>query len=156
MAWEDYVKEGKSVEARFARLLTNPVFASKEQDMTEHWDVSDNSCRYDVKGMKRFRRSDPEPTDRLHYIELRNVNGKVGWLYGKADYIAFETRSWWIVVDRAKLADFVEGAIWSGNDQFGLKPEPYKLIQREGRQDIITIVPTVDLLSIASQVLVKE
>jgi hypothetical protein len=106
--------------------------------------------------MKRFRRSDPEPTDRLHYIELRNVNGKVGWLYGKADYITFETRAWWIVVDRAKLAEFVEGAIWSGNDQFGLKPEPYKLIQREGRQDIITIVPTVDLLSIASQVLVRK
>jgi hypothetical protein len=106
--------------------------------------------------MKKFRRSDPETTDRLHYIEIRNVQGKVGWLYGKADYIAFETRSWWVVVDRAKLAEFVESAIWQGDDQFGLKPEPYKLIQREGRQDIITIVPTVDLLSIASQVLVKK
>jgi len=153
--WEDYVEEGKTVEQRFATLLNGPIFASKEEDMHEHWDVMDAmALKYDVKGMKKYRRSDDKPTDRLHWIELRNVNGKNGWLYGNADIIAFETRKWWILVEREDLVQFVEG-ILIGSDPCE-KPEPYRLYQREGRNDIITIVPTVDLLSIASKVLVKK
>ena len=153
--WESYVEEGKTLEQKFALLLDNPVFATKEQDMHEHWDVMDEmGVKYDVKGMKKYRRSDDKPTDRLHWVELRNVNGKYGWLYGDADVIAFETRKWWLLVDCEDLVQFVEG-ILIGSDPCE-KPEPYRLYQREGRQDLLTILPTVDLLSIASQVLVKK
>jgi hypothetical protein len=153
--WDEYVEQGKSVEAKFASVLSGAVFATKEQDMHEHWDVMDNmGVKYDVKGMKKYRRSNDKPTDRLHWIELRNVNGKNGWLYGNADIIAFETRKWWILVEREDLVQFVEGIVWG--EETTEKPEPYKLYQREGRQDLLTILPTVDLLSIASQVLVKE
>lgn len=153
--WDEYVEQGKSVEREFASLLTNPIFATKEQDMHEHWDVEDAmAVKYDVKGMKKYRRSDDKPTDRLHWIELRNVNGKSGWLYGDADIIAFETRKWWLLVERKDLVQFVEGIIWG--EETTEKPEPYKLYQREGRKHLLTILPTVDLLSIASQVLVKE
>ena len=153
--WDEYVEQGKSVEREFAAILTNPIFATKEQDMHEHWDVEDAmAVKYDVKGMKKYRRSDDKPTDRLHWIELRNVNGKNGWLYGDADIIAFETRKWWLLVERKDLVQFVEGIIWG--EETTEKPEPYKLYQREGRQDLLTILPTVDLLSIASQVLVKK
>lgn len=154
--WDEYVEQGKSVEQEFARLLTNPIFATKEQDMHEHWDVEDAmAVKYDVKGMKKYRRSDDKPTDRLHWIELRNINGKSGWLYGQADVIAFETRKWWILVEREDLVQFVEG-ILDGWEVTTLKPMPYEIYQREGRQDLLTILPTVDLLSIASQVLVKK
>jgi len=149
--WEESVAEGKNTELRFAATLTNPKFASKEEDMHEHWDLMDSSgYRYDVKGMKKYRRSDSKPTDRLHYVELRNVNGNAGWLYGKAYYIVFETRSWWIVVKREDLVQFVEGVI-IGSDP-SEKPEPYKLYQREGRQDLLTILPTVDLLAVAERI----
>lgn len=152
--WEDYVEEGKTVEQQFAALLNDPVMATKEQDMHEHWDVMDAmGLKYDVKGMKKYRRSDDKPTDRLHWIELRNVNGKNGWLYGNADIIAFETRKWWILVERNDLVQFVQGVIFG--DFTVDKPEPYKLYQREGRQDLLTILPTVDLLSIATKVLEK-
>ena len=103
--WDDYVERGKTVEQQFASILSGAVFATKEQDMHEHWDVMDEmAVKYDVKGMKNYRRSDDKPTDRLHWIELRNVNGKNGWLYGEADVIAFETRKWWLLVDREDLA----------------------------------------------------
>lgn len=154
--WEESVAEGKNAELRFAATLTNPKFASKEEDMHEHWDLMDlMGYRYDVKGMKKYRRSDEKPTDRLHYVELRNVNGKHGWLYGKAYYIVFETRSWWIVVKREDLVQFIEG-ILDGWEPTTLKPEPYELYQREGRQDLMTIIPTVDLLAIAERVDHKE
>jgi hypothetical protein len=153
--WDDYVERGKTVEQQFASILSGAIFATREQDMHEHWDVMDvMALKYDVKGMKKYRRSDDKPTDRLHWIELRNVNGKNGWLYGDADVIAFETRKWWLLVEREDLVQFVEG-ILIGSDPCE-KPEPYRLYQREGRQDLLTILPTVDLLSIASQVLVKK
>lgn len=153
--WDEYVEQGKSVEAKFASVLSGAVFATKEEDMHEHWDVMDNmGVKYDVKGMKKYRRSDDKPTDRLHWIELRNVNGKNGWLYGNAGVIVFETRKWWLLVEREDLVQFIEGIIWG--EETTEKPEPYKLYQREGRQDLLTILPTVDLLSIASQVLVKK
>ena len=153
--WEDYVEEGKTVEQQFAALLNGPIFASKEEDMHEHWDVMDNmGLKYDVKGMKKYRRSDDKPTDRLHWIELRNVSGKNGWLYGNADIIAFETRKWWMLVEREDLVQFVEG-ILDGWEVTTLKPMPYEIYQREGRQDLLTILPTVDLLSIATKVLEK-
>ena len=153
--WEEYVEQGKSVEAQFADLLKDPVMATEEEDIHEHWDIKDGAgVKYDVKGMKKYRRSDDKPTDRLHWIELRNVNGKNGWLYGDADVIAFETRKWWVLVDRKDLVQFIEGIIFG--DFTVEKPEPYKLYQREGRQDLLTILPTVDLLSIASKLLVKK
>ena len=152
--WDDYVERGKTVEQQFATLLNDPVFATIKQDIHEHWDVIDvMGLKYDVKGMKKYRRSDDKPTDRLHWIELRNVNGKNGWLYGNADIIAFETRKWWLLVERKDLVQFVEGIIFG--DFTVDKPEPYRLYQREGRSDLLTILPTVDLLSIATKVLEK-
>ncbi len=153
--WDDYVERGKTVEQQFASILSGAVFATIKQDIHEHWDVMDEmGVKYDVKGMKKYRRSDDKPTDRLHWIELRNVNGDDGWLYGLADVIAFETRKWWVMVNREDLSQFVDGFLEGGYPL--QKPEPYKLYQREGRRDLLTIVPTVDLLFIASKVLVKK
>ena len=153
---EQCEERGRKAEERFARLLTNPVFAEREENIHEHWDVKDEKGNtYDVKAMKKYRSHNSDVTDRLHFIELKNVNGKTGWLYGRAKYIAFETRGWWIVVDRNQLAAFVNANVPKTKDRVA-EPEPYKLYTREGRDDLMTILPTVDLLSIASQVLVKK
>jgi len=103
--------------------------------------------------MKKWKRSDPEPTDRIHFVELRNVNGELGWLYGEADYIAFETRSHWIVVPRKKLVYFIEGI--TENSEQTLKPTVYKLYQRNGRKDLMTVIPTMDLLAISEVIINK-
>lgn len=154
--FEESMEIGRNAEQRFAATLTNPKFPTDEEDINEHWDVMDSmGYRYDVKAMKKYRREDAKATDRLHWVELRNVNGKLGWLYGKAYYIAFETRSWWIVVKREDLVKFVEGAIW-GNGAKIERPKPYELYQRPERQDLMTVIPTVDLLAIAERVDSKE
>ena len=145
---------GQRAEQRFAQLLQNPQFSTPEEDMEAHWDVMDaNGKRYDVKAMKKWRREDPEPTDRMHYVELRNVHGELGWLYGEADYIAFETRKYWLVVNRKFLMAFVEGA--TQKNLRSQKPEVYKLYQRDGRKDLMTVVPTVDLLAISETTIKK-
>jgi DNA-binding Lrp family transcriptional regulator len=144
---------GQKAEQRFAELLNNPTFSTPEQDMKEHWDVESDGKRYDVKAMKKWKRENPEPTDRMHYVELRNVHGELGWLYGEADYIVFETRRYWIVVNRRSLMPYIEGL--TEKDERSAEPEVYKLYQRTGRQDLMTVVPTVDLLAISEEIIKK-
>jgi DNA-binding Lrp family transcriptional regulator len=103
--------------------------------------------------MKKWKRENPEPTDRMHYVELRNVHGELGWLYGEADYIVFETRRYWIVVNRRSLMPYIEGL--TEKDERSAEPEVYKLYQRTGRQDLMTVVPTVDLLAISEEIIKK-
>jgi hypothetical protein len=145
---------GESAEQRFAQLLNKPVFSTPKQDMLEHWDVEDDrGMRYDVKAIKRLRRHDEEFTDQTHYIEFRNVRGKMGWLYGLADYIVFETRRYWIVVKRRSLMGLAEGL--TEKNERSEKPEVYKLYQRKGKKDLMTVVPTVDLLAISESTIKK-
>ena len=144
---------GQKAEQRFAQLLNNPTFSTPEQDMEEHWDVESDGKRYDVKAMKKWKRENPEPTDRMHYVELRNVHGELGWLYGEADYIVFETRRYWIVVNRRSLMPHIEGL--TENAKRTTKPSVYNFYQREGRQDLMTVVPTVDLLAISEATIKK-
>jgi hypothetical protein len=151
MAWEQSYNYGEAAEKRFASLLFCPVEATKEQNIFEHWDVLDGKFKYDVKAMKKFRRSDDYPTDRIHYVELKNVNGDDGWLYGKADRIAFETRRYWLIVSRLELQKAIDGMDMQKSDC----PAPYKLYSRKGRSDLMTLVPTIDLLSMAEKVMEK-
>jgi hypothetical protein len=145
---------GQTAEQRFAQLLEGSRRATTQEDMHEHWDVmSETGMKFDVKAMKKWKRSDAEPTDRIHYVELRNVRGELGWIYGQADYIAFETRAHWIVVPRKKLVHFIEAA--TENNERSAKPAVYKLYQREGRKDLMTVVPTMDLLAISEVIINK-
>jgi hypothetical protein len=144
---------GQRAEHQFAQLLNNPKFSTPEQDMKEHWDVESDGKRYDVKAMKKWSRKNAEPTDRMHFVETRNVHGKLGWLYGEADYIVSETRRYWIVVNRRSLMAFIEGA--TEKKERSDEPAVYKLYQRTGRQDEMTVVPTVDLLAISEATIKK-
>lgn len=145
---------GKLAEQAFADLVAQPVIkADKRQDIQEHWDLKDaQGIKYDVKAMKRWKRSDPDPTDRMHFVELRNVNGELGWIYGLADYIVFETRSYWLLVSRKRLCYHIEASI---DGEIHDSPKVYRLYQRKDRNDLMTVVPTVDLLAISEQVIRK-
>lgn len=150
---ESCYEVGQRAEQRFAELLNNPRFSTPEEDMAQHWDVESNGKRYDVKAMKKWKRSNAEHTDRMHYVELRNVHGELGWLYGEADYIVFETRRYWLVVNRRLLMAFIEGA--TEKNERSSEPAVYKLYQRTGRKDEMTVVPTVDLLAISEATIKK-
>lgn len=83
----------------------------------------------DVKGLN---------TAECIWVELRNVNGKPGWLYGGADYIAFDMvdMKGFAIVNRLDLYNQV---IAKTKAEFVTKDKAlHKLYTREGRHDIIT------------------
>lgn len=80
--------------------------ANSYQDKREHWDYKlqkkDTTYLVDVKSIKRID-SNGELDDSLILIESKNVNGNPGWLFGKADYIAFQVKEGFLMVEREKL-----------------------------------------------------
>lgn len=130
--------------------------SSSKEDIEDHIDFWWDSPKkgripMDAKGIKKNNRSDKSSDDRIHWLELQNVYGKPGWLYGKAEYIAFMTQMKIIFVKREKLLSFALEAI-SGKEVVYDNPKefyvPYKR-KKWGRDDLSIKVPTSDLEELA-------
>lgn len=144
---------GKLTEESFAKLFDKTINATKDQDIHEHWDLKIET-KIDVKGMKRQDRFDDNASEIFHWVELKNVLGKLSWLYGDADYFAFETENYWIIVEKKSLQNFIEEKC--KGKEVGKKKDPYELYQRDGRKDVVVKVKTIDLMYIATKVIKKN
>lgn len=151
---QQFITVGKIAELKFAEIAERQGYttlkASKMADWLEHWDYlikkEDKKLRIEVKSQKKFSRHyDTEFMTDYAWVELHGVTkNNAGWLYGKADLIAFETEKSFILVPKDDLRTFV---LQKTN---GLKPvlsltTPedmlYKLYTRGvDRCDIITLV----------------
>ncbi len=92
--------------------------------------------------------------ENFHWVELKNVDGKLSWLYGKADYFAFETLAYWIILDKLKLQKFIENAC--KGKEVGKSKDPYELYQRDNRKDVIVKVKTLDLVYLSTKMIKKN
>jgi hypothetical protein len=155
MSYFENYKKFQAVERKFAGALDmfNKIsFASSDEDIYQHWDVKID-IKIDVKAMKKINREDSEPNENIHYVEIKNVHGNKGWLYGDADYFAFEMRDYYVMVSKIKLqamiADKCKEKIKCA------RPTLYQLYSREGRDDMITLVKTIDLIFISDKMIEK-
>ena len=148
-----YLEEGKNKEIKFAELFNLYDLSNKLQDLYEHWDVKINGKKFDIKGLKKTKRSDSDTNENIHWIEIKGITGKLGWLYGDADYFAFETLDYWIIVDKTKLQDYIKT---NTIKEYTEHPTINKLYQRKNRLDILTIIKTLDLCYISDSILKKK
>jgi hypothetical protein len=145
MQTSDYDR-GKAAEVRFAsEHLTDVSWATKEQDINEHWDVqgrrnNGNLYKYDVKAIRKINRSDSDFTDDMTWVEGTNVRGGRGWVKGDADYIAFERKHEWLLIPRDILYDWVLSML-NGTKGKGL----YSVYSRLNRPDKITLIKYEDI-----------
>ena len=84
------------------------------------------------------------------WVELKNVRGDKGWLYGEATHICFDVPlvNKMVMVEREELAAYI-----AENCQkvFVKKDEAYlKLYTRQGRADIITFIKLYDLFYLST------
>jgi len=139
-----FLKQGKIVEQEFAKALENFNKANKYQDMNEHWDLS-TEIKFDIKGLKKIKRKDSEYNEDIIWVEIVNVNGKKGWLYGKAHYFVFELKKYWLLVDKRELQKLVET---NTIKEYKDKAEINYLYNRKGRRDVLTLLHTIDVIHI--------
>lgn len=130
--------------------------ASKNEDVYDHVDFWWDSPKggrlgIDVKGMNKNKRSDASFDDTIHWLELQNVNGNLGWLYGKADYIAFRTLSKIIFVKREKLLSFALECVKNKEVVYDTPKECYVPYKRKkwGRDDLSLKVKNDDIEKLA-------
>lgn len=149
----DYLNEGKSKELLFANLFSTYTLSDKNTDIIKHYDVTIGNIRIDVKGLKKVNRWDNDVNENIHWIEIKGITGHKGWLYGEADYFAFETFDYWILVSKERLQEFIKTRTIK---EWVKDKELYKLYQRPNREDVITLVKTIDLCSISDAIVIKN
>jgi len=147
-----FLKKGKETEEQFAKLFNNYEKSSKEQDINEHWDL-EIKHKIDVKGLKKINRKDNSPNENFHWIEIKNVHGNKGWLYGEADLFAFELNEFWVIVPKEALQERI--ATKTVKEYYDT-PTLNGLYQRRGRNDVITIISSYDLCSICISMVEKK
>ena len=159
---QSFLKAGAEKEQKFANLLVlrnGEVISHSDRstDIKDHidlfWTKDNKTFSFDVKGLKKSNRSDINTDSSIHWIEISNVRGNPGWLYGKADYIAFETDKEWLLVKRRKLIDLINSKVT--DTAVKNTKELYTYYQRYGKKDIIVKVLTKDLAEIASKTISK-
>lgn len=157
--------DGNISENIFVNVAKNNGFtvqeSSKYDNIYNHIDFylkkGELKISFDVKGQKRKNRKDKEKSNQIIWIELKNVLGKKGWLYGKQDYIAFEFKDNFTIVKTEHLKNYIQSTInfdlpYVKNPDMAYK----RLYQRKNRKDLITIIKKIDLLTIPHRIWVKN
>lgn len=146
--------EGKETEARFSDLLQNVGFQCEFLEDTQSQCIDHVDFRVttpkenflvEVKGLKRMARSDESFASDRVWLEFRNVCGNLGWIYGKADYLAFETPDGFLFIKRNALVKWAEENINFGKVVFSPNMAYKKAYTRKGRQDLISYVTMDDI-----------
>jgi hypothetical protein len=112
--------------------------------------------KIEYKSAKWLRRSDKDaglpPNYDLVWLELKNNYGNPGWLFKEAHCFVFELERHYLVVFAEELRQYVSNLVLiKGQDRV-----PGVLITRYGRQDELTLVKTLDLISLSNSFIVSK
>lgn len=156
---KDSLELGQKAESLFAKSAIKHGWvvepAPADSNKNEHFDYimskEDRSLKVEVKSRKRMGRQDSDVQDEYVWIELHGVRkDDDGWLYGKADLIAFELKNSFRIVRRTDLLRLVKKLV-DFNTRVEKSTEAlYKLYSRSGRSDSLTIIKANDLRKITS------
>lgn len=142
-------------ELDFFNMFDDIKKSDRESDMFGHYDfIIASKVKVDVKGAKKINRHDQAPNHDIHYIEFRNVRGDKGWVYGEADYIAFEHFNTFLLVKRESIIELCKRKIIDRSIKN--YKSIYGLYSRKDRDDLMTLIPTKDLIDITTRVLYKN
>lgn len=157
-------KDGEKAEIEFKNILArrNKSFrdATALENMKQHFDVvvtndDGSQTRFEVKARKKRARYDEDYDDTIIWVEFQNGDGNTGWLYGDADYVALERAKDFLIVERAKLAQFAESRCTGYSDR--AEEALYKIYTRAkyGKSDMLAMVLTADVEPFAKQIISK-
>ena len=155
---------GNAAQERFDEVITSmngtSTPSTTQEDIHSHIDryvkLDDNEFSVDVKSAKATRRDGSIVIDEV-WVELINVQGNNGWLFGKEDFLAFELKKYnFLLVPRLLLAKLCKEKI--DTNCIVSRPEDalYKLYSREGRKDMISRIKLDDVINIKHIILRKR
>lgn len=152
-ASEETTSMGTQAEKAFVKYCQDHNFrlrpATKYENTVLHYDYvvelqrQQVYLRVEVKSIKSRRRGLP-PDPRVIFVELRDIHGNPGWLYGASDMVAFQQPDNFIFIKRQDLLRVVEQirpqcrvALQSGIH--------HTLYSRANRHDLLLVLDTDDI-----------
>jgi hypothetical protein len=133
--------------------------STKNEDCYSHidffWSPAENSeykVGFDVKGRRKNSRSDSKYSCDVTWIEVQNVTGRNGWIYGQAKYISFVTDKDILYVDRTALVSMYDEKVNKSLVKDSIPSNCYELYQRKGRKDLIFKARIEDIRNISKYV----
>ena len=151
---KDSLELGERAENLFVSLAKNLGWkvspASKDENIDEHWDylIEKDALAFkvEVKSRKRISRDDDGTQSEFTWVELHGVRpADAGWLFGKADLIAFEKENSFILARKADLLAVVNEKVNLVAKVSEPKDAVYKIYKRDGRKDKLTLLPMDDI-----------
>lgn len=156
---KDSLELGQKAESLFVKSALKHGWvvepAPPDSNKNEHFDYmmskDDRSLKVEVKSRKRMGRKDSNVQDEYVWIELHGVRkDDNGWLYGKADLIAFELKNSFRIVRRVDLLSLVKKLVDFNTRVENSTEALYKIYSRSGRSDSLTMIKANDLRKITS------
>lgn len=157
-SWARSRIEGEETQDEFVEIAKSRGYevekANRHEDRVLHFDykiIKDGKLhRVEVKGMKRLNRRFAERQDEWVTLEFRGIAGYKGWLYGEADFIAFQTHDGFVLVKRDELVKLAEDKIDRTQWVQRSWEAKYKVYKRYDRpQEMVGMVRMQDLLSLS-------
>jgi hypothetical protein len=100
---------------------------------------------FDVKARKKICAADKKYADHWTWVEFKNADGYDGWMYGEANYIAFEKENHFLVVCTKSLRELAESLIDRSKEYVKSCGEAkYRIYQRRGQEEI-ALIKTSDI-----------
>jgi hypothetical protein len=150
---------GQNLENSFFQIIKKfdkHCRRANREEQFRHIDFISNTLgTFDVKARKRINRSANSEQDELVWIEFKNVSGNKGWLYGQADYIAFEREKDFLIIKRIYIQGLAETLCETNNLVTKASDALYKGYTREGRKDLISIIQMGDLECLPHEIWTK-
>jgi hypothetical protein len=151
---KDSLELGEKAEGLFAEMARRTGWqispSSKDENIDQHWDFhiikGAGNFKVEVKSAKRIHRNDSGIQFEYTWVEIHGVRPKdTGWLFGKADLIAFEKESSFILVKRLDLLTVVNKKVNLVAKVHDPQNALYKIYARDGRKDKLTLLRTSDI-----------
>lgn len=147
-------KDSDFAEQAFKKIALSKGFSVKEATKNQQLshidflieDKNKKTYTFDVKARKKVNRTDDSTEDNLVWVEFKNVAGSHGWLYGAADYIAFERESDFLIINRLNLVTLCERVV-QNKKVTSAKDALYAKYTRAGRKDEISLIKMEDILN---------
>lgn len=86
------------------------------------------------------------------WVEVKNKEGKPGWLFGSSDFLVFDTKSSFVLVSKEKMIKFIMKNLDSPRVSSAKKGSLYGSFQREGTNEQTVLVPIEDIKKISYEI----
>ncbi len=161
---------GEDAQEEFAKVLFRCRRATEDEDKYEHWDLKGGLQDLGTKRLTFDVKDNVDRERKAFPVELQGITGEPGWLYGKADCIAYNHPESFTVIWREELVALVERLMeehcvdlnWYTDDEADWtvlgQGKPGQMVYRRlkwGRDDRVVLVDADELFAVANAIVLK-